>query len=170
MRNPLAHTFRIAGWLSAIFLSVSVLSSAHAEDDDDTIPFPADTPEHAALTAASSYLDNDDFMLREDYWKGSVTPQTGKAVRLQFFKGNTYRFFFAIEPEKANTATTLSVRIYDAQSREVALNQSKPAETATALHFKPTATGLYLVLMGVEIAEGSNPYRDYPAVMFYGFE
>ncbi len=170
MRNPLAHTLRIAGWLSAIFLSVSVLSSSRAEDDGDAIPFPADTPEHAALTAASSYLEDADFMLREDYWKGSVTPQTGKAVRLQFFKGNTYRFFFAIEPEKANAATTLSVRIYDAQSREVALTQSKPAETATALNFKPKATGLYLVLMGVEIAEGTNPYRDYPAVMFYGFE
>ena len=170
MRNPLAHTLRIAGWLSAIVLSVSVVSSSYAEDDDDAIPFPADTPEHAALTAASSYLDDDDFMLREDYWKGGVTPHTGKAVRLQFFKGNTYRFFFAIEPEKANAATTLSMRIYDAQSREVALSQSKPAETSTALRFEPKATGLYLVLMGVEIAGGTNPHRDYPAVMFYGFE
>ena len=153
-----------------MLLSVVIISDARAEDDDDAIPFPADSPEHAALTAASSYLDQADFMLREDYWKGSVTPQTGKAVRLQFFKGNTYRFFFAIEPEKANAATTLSMRIYDAQSREVALAQSEPARTATALHFKPKATGLYLVLMGVEIAEGTNPYRDYPAVMFYGFE
>jgi hypothetical protein len=162
--------FRIAGWLGAIVLSASSIFGTRAEGDDDANPFPADTPEHAALTAASSYLDDDDFMLREDYWKGSVTPQTGKAVRLQFFKGNTYRFFFAIEPEKSNAATTLSMRIYDAQSREVALAQSKPAETATALHFEPKATGLYLVLMGVEIAEGTNPYRDYPAVMFYGFE
>lgn len=170
MRKPLAHTLRIAGWLSAILLSVSGMTGACAEDDDKAIPFPVDTPEHAALTAASSYLDNADFMLREDYWKGSLTTQTGKAVRLQFFKGNTYRFFFAIEPEKANASTILSMRIYDAQSREVALNQSKPSEAATALNFKPKATGLYLVLMGVEIAEDANPYRDYPAVMFYGFE
>lgn len=137
---------------------------------EDAIPFPADSPEHAALSAASSYLADADFMLREDYWKGNVSSQTGKAVRLQFFKGNTYRFFFAIEPEKANAATTLSMRIYDEQSREVALSTSKPAEVATALNFEPKSTGLYLVLMGVQIDESSNPYRDYPAVMFYGFE
>lgn len=154
---------------SAVLLLLSV-APATVQGDDVPNPFPADTPEHAALTAASSYLSNDDFMLREDYWKGNVTAQTGKAVRLQFFKGNTYRFFFAIEAEKANAATTLSMRIYDAQSREVAKSDSKPAQSATALNFEPSATGLYLVLMGVEIADKSNPYHDYSAVMFYGFE
>jgi hypothetical protein len=172
LRNQKANSPRTITLLGAVLLFSFSLDTSLviAADEADTIPFPADSPEHAALTAASSYLDEDDFMLREDYWKGSVTPQTGKAVRLQFFKGNTYRFFFAIEPEKANAATTLSMRIYDAQSREVAVTQSKPSEIATALNFKPDSTGLYLILMGVDIAKGSNPYRDYPAVMFYGFE
>lgn len=154
----------------ALFLATALVAPPLSRAEDEELPFPADTPEHAALTAASSYLEDENFMLREDYWKGTVTAQTGKAVRLQFFKGNTYRFFFAIEPEKANAATSLSMRIYDTQSREVAAAKSKPDNSASSLSFAPAATGLYLVLMGVEVDDKSNPYRDYPAVLFYGFE
>lgn len=152
--------------LSAAFAMIIAAPGARADDN----PFPPDSPEHAALSAAASYLDNEKFMLREDYWKGSVTSQTGKAVRLQFFKGNIYRFFFAIEAEKANPATSLSMRIYDTQSREVAATKSQPEVASASMSFEPTATGLYLVLMGVEISDKANPYREYPAVLFYGFE
>jgi len=166
MKATPAHFIRVIGLL----VVSALLAIAPTTRANEANPFPPHSPEHAALTAASSYLENDNFMLREDYWKGNVTAQTGKAVRLQFFKGNTYRFFFAIEAKKANDTTSLSMRIYDAQSREVAAVKSEPAQTATAMTFQPKATGLYLVLMGVELAEGSNPYSDYPAVLFYGFE
>lgn len=166
MKATPAYFFRIIGLITLSALLVA----APATRANEANPFPPHSPEHAALTAASSYLENDDFMLREDYWKGNVTAQTGKAVRLQFFKGNTYRFFFAIEAEKANDVTSLSMRIYDTKSREVAATKAEPTQPAAAMTFKPKATGLYLVLMGVELAEGSNPYRDYPAVLFYGFE
>ena len=62
------------------------------------------------------------------------------------------------------------MRIYDAQSREVEATKAEPSQAAAAMTFKPKSTGLYLVLMGVELAEGTNPYRDYSAVLFYGFE
>ncbi len=166
MKARPAYFFRVIG----LIILAALLAGAPAIRANEANPFPPHSPEHAALSAASSYLDNDDFMLREDYWKGNVTAQTGKAVRLQFFKGNTYRFFFAIEAEKANDSTSLSMRIYDAQSREVAATKTEPAQAAAAMTFQPKATGLYLVLMGVELAKGSNPYRDYPAVLFYGFE
>jgi hypothetical protein len=158
-------------WVISLALGIACATSPLAlRADDDALPFPPDSPEHAALSEASSYLEDEEFMLREDYWKGAVTPQTGKAVRLQFFKGNTYRFFFAIEPEKATPATHLSMRIYDAQSREVALGEAEAEKAALALSFAPTSTGLYLVLMGVDVDESANTYREYPAVMFYGFK
>jgi len=166
MKATPAYLYRVIGLITVSAL----LAIAPGTRANEANPFPPHSPEHAALSAASSYLDNDDFMLREDYWKGFVTAQTGKAVRLQFFKGNTYRFFFAIEAEKANDATSLSMRIYDAQSREVAATKGEPAQAASAMTFKPKSTGLYLVLMGVELAEGTNPYSDYSAVLFYGFE
>lgn len=138
--------------------------------EDSGNPFPPDSPEHAALSAASEFLGNDSFMLRQDYWKDDLTTETGKALRLQFFKGNRYRFFFAASKDLLPDKALLQLRIYDKASQEVASASSTSSTNVVGLEFKPKSTGLYLVLMSIEIPKNSSARTGIPSVMFYGYE
>ncbi len=134
-------------------------------------PFPPDSPEHQALMTASPYLGNDAFTLRNDYWKGDVSTQSGRAVRLQFFKGNTYRLFFGASTEVLPESARLHLHIFDAKEKEVATVAGEPGQAAVALHFEKTRkTGLYLVLMRIEPKPGPVQEVAVPSALFYGWE
>ncbi len=134
-------------------------------------PFPPDAPEHEALTAASPFLDGGDFSLRRDYWQGSLTTKTGRGLKLQFFKGNTYRLFFGVAPSALPKDGTLHLHLYNAAGEEVAHAPGEAGKSAVALHFENTLkTGLYLVLMRVELPPGPLAEEEMPAVMFYGWQ
>lgn len=134
-------------------------------------PFPPDAPEHEALTAASPYLADENFSLRQDYWQGDLTTRTGKGLKLQFFKGNTYRLFFAVAPSALPKDGTLHLHLYNAAGEEVAHVPGEAGKPAVDLHFENTLkTGLYLVLMRVELPPGPLAEEDVPAVMFYGWQ
>ena len=156
--------------LPACMLLLAFLPNGRADAQESALPFPPDSPEHGALVAASPYLGSDKFHLRQDYWRGELGRNQGKAIRLQFFKGNTYRFFFSVSPKLIDKNARLVLEIYDPASKLVAEVEAVPGDSIAALHFKPGKTDLYLVLMRVEPA-GDEPLRqDFPAVLFYGFE
>lgn len=134
-------------------------------------PFPPDAPEHEALSAASPYLGNEKFSLRQDYWQGSLTTKAGTAIKLQFFKGNTYRLFFAVAPSTLPKKGTVHLHLFNAANEEVASASGEPGKPVVDLHFENTLkTGLYLVLMRVELPPGPLVEEEVPAVMFYGWE
>lgn len=160
------HFVHIISLLILMFIPVCYL---HAADPSEN-PFPLDSPEHAALSAASEFLANDAFLLRQDYWKGSLTTETGKALRLQFFKGNRYRFFFAANKKQLPDEALLHLHIYDKASNEVASSSTTLSHNVVDLEFKPKSTGLYLVLMSIELPKNSSARAGIPAVMFYGYE
>lgn len=136
-----------------------------------TSPFPPDAPEHEALTAASPYLADENFSLRQDYWQGILTTKTGKGLKLQFFKGNTYRLFFGVAPSALPKTGTLHLHLYNADGDQVAHAQGEVGKAAVALHLKNSLkTGLYLVLMRVEVPPGPLAGEEVPAVMFYGWQ
>jgi hypothetical protein len=113
--------------------------------------FPVDAPEHQALTIASEALGDPDFTLRQDYWKGLVTPSAGRAVRLQFFKRNLYRLYFGVSPTE--------------------LPKGEPGAAAVTLAFENTLrTGVYLILMRVELPPGPLAGEEMKAVLFYGWK
>lgn len=149
-----------------LLFSAIALNAADPADN----PFPPNSPEHAALSAASEFLANDAFLLRQDYWQGNLTTETGKALQLQFFKGNLYRFFFAISKEHLPDKALLHLHIYDKASHEVASVTSQASSNVIDLAFKPKLTGLYLVLMSIEVPKNSSARTGIPSVMFYGYE
>jgi hypothetical protein len=133
--------------------------------------FPPESPEHQALTSATPWLADEDFSLREDYWKGLLTPRTGRAVRLQFFKRNTYRLFLGVSPDDLPRGAKLHLAIYDGDNEEVAAAAGKPDEAALALHLEGAPkSGLFLVLMRIEAPPGPFAEEDVPAVLFYGWK
>lgn len=133
--------------------------------------FPEETPENQALSAATPYLGNEDFTLRNDYWKGIVTTEKGTALRLQFFKGNTYRIFFGASTKVLPSTARLHLHLFDAKEKEVASVSGEPGEAAVVLNVeKARKTGLYLVLMRIEPREGPSTEVEVPSVLFYGWE
>jgi len=169
MRSAIPNIMQLSGLITILaFLHITFMSVSAEEDSDN--PFPADTPEHAALSAASEYLANDAFLLRQDYWKGNLNTETGKALQLQFFKGNQYRFFFAVRKDRLPDKAVLHLHLYDKASHEVASVSSVNSTNVIDLEFKPKSTGLYLVLMSIEVPKNSSARTGIPSVMFYGYE
>ena len=133
--------------------------------------FPPDSAEHQAMTLASPFLGDEAFSLRQDYWRGDISPTTGRAVKLQFFKRNIYRLFFGATPADLPPKSKLFLHIYNAENEEVAKVAGEPGATAVALEFDNTlATGIYLVLMRIEAPPGPFAAAEVPSVMFYGWK
>lgn len=134
-------------------------------------PFPEDSPEHQALLLASPYLGDEAFAIRQDYWRGKVTTRTGRAVKLQFFKGNHYRLFFGAAPTELPPGSKLHLHIYGENNEEVARAEGEPGAAAVALEFdNKLQTGLYLVLMRIEAPPGPLAEAEVRSVMFYGWK
>lgn len=130
-----------------------------------------DSPEHQALTAASPFLADESFGLREDYWKGILSPRTGRAVRLLFFKRNTYRLFLGVAPAALPKGARLHLHVFDENNEEVAKASGELDEAAVALHLENAPrTGQFLVLIGVEIPPGPFAETEIPAALFYGWK
>ncbi|MCF6311354.1 MAG: hypothetical protein L3J39_02790 [Verrucomicrobiales bacterium] len=162
-------TLQKKAWLTLIALSLSILPLAIGEEKSAN-PFPADSAEHAALEAASPYLGDDAFLLRQDYWQGNLTTELGKALRLQFFKGNHYRFFFAVKPSRLPKNAQLHLQIYDKASRQVAAISSQDSSHVIELSFTPKSTDLYLIMMSIEVPKNSSARTGIPSVLFYGYK
>jgi hypothetical protein len=163
--------------LSALFLPALIVSLfvtgsiSRADEREKASPYPVDSPEHQALSAASPSLADEAFSLRQDYWKGDLTTRAGTALKLQFFKGNTYRLFFGVAPSALAPGAILHLHLIDSSNAEVSHAAGKPGEAAVALHFENTLkTGLYLVLMRVELPPGPLTETEVPAAMFYGWQ
>jgi len=154
-----------AGLVAGMFLAV-VPAAARAQEG-----FSADSPEHHALTLASPFLGDEAFTLRQDYWSGVISPSTGRAVKLQFFKRNVYQLFFGATPADLPPKSKLFLQVYDAENEEVAKAEGEPGAAAIALEFNNTlASGVYLVLMRIESPPGPFAATEVPSVMFYGWK
>lgn len=148
---------------AALILSATALA---AEDR-----YPEDSPEHQALSLAQESLAESGFSLREDYWQGILSGDTGKALRLQFFKRNEYRLYVGVAPKALPPKGKLDLRIFDSENNEVAAMMGEPDEAAVELTFNnKVRTGLFLVLMRIEVPPGPLEVSDVPAVLFYGWK
>lgn len=158
--------------IPAVIVTLLMASTiSQADERENASPYPPDSPEHQALSAASPSLADESFSLRQDYWKGQLTTRAGTALKLQFFKGNTYRLFFGVAPSALAPGATLHLHLIDSENAEVSHAAGKPGEAAVALHFENTRkTGLYLVLMRVELPPGPLTETEVPAAMFYGWQ
>ena len=155
----------------AIALALLALAGSNFAQEEKEKTFPKTSPEHQALTASSPYLGNDKFTLRNDYWKGALSTDNGTAIRLQFFKGNTYRFFLGADTTALPAGAKLHLHIFDTKEKEVATSSGQAGQPSVALHLeKVRKTDSYLILMRVEPQAGPAAVVKVPAALFYGWE
>lgn len=152
---------------SSAFLLICFLATSLVADER----YPEDSPEHQALSLATDSLAESGFSLREDYWQGILSGETGRALKLQFFKRNEYRLYLGVAPKALPPKAKLDLRIFDTENNEVAAMMGEPDEAAVGLVFEnKVRTGLFLVLMRIEVPPGPLAVSDVPAVLFYGWK
>ncbi len=159
---PPHFAVRLMAVICAVFAVAAPAPSVAEEDSLDP-----KSPEFAAITLAAPDIKRKEFDLRDDFWSGSLTGEAGKAIRLQFFKGNDYTVYFAAGSDEIAKGTKVFLRVVSKDNEVIAESKGQKG-SATSVKVAPPGTGLYLVLMRVEV-EGDEE-RQIPCALFYGYE
>lgn len=101
-------------------------------------------PSEAEIAAWSlaGPLEKEAFAFRAEFWEKELKPQVGKAVRVQLFKGNDYRFCIAV-PAKSGVRITATV--LDSDGKPMGSLQSVEEGWGVVLSFKPKKTDVYAI-------------------------
>ncbi len=110
-----------------------LLSSAPAGDAED-----AETAAQSMVRA----LEKDGFVFRAEAWVKELRPEMGKAIKVQLFKGNDYRFCVAVPP-KSGVQITAAVLDFDGKPG----GQLRVVEGGwgLVLEYQPKKTGVHVV-------------------------
>lgn len=96
-----------------------------------------------AVLSLTTKHEKDGFDFRADIWVRELKPELGKAVRVQFYKGNDYRVCVAVPKD---SGVQLAAHVLDAEGKPI---ESKVETTedgwGLVLYAKPKRTGLYVV-------------------------
>lgn len=96
-----------------------------------------------AVLSLTTKPEKDGFDFRADIWVRELKPELGKAVRVQFFKGNEYRVCVAVPKD---SGVQIAAHILDAEGKPI---EGKVETTENGwglvLSAKPKNTGVYVV-------------------------
>ena len=96
-----------------------------------------------ALVELAKAQEAKGFDFRADIWERELSPEMGKAVRVQFFKGNEYRVCLAVSPK---SGVQIVSQILDAEGKSIESKVEKaPGGWGVTLHVAPKRTGVYMV-------------------------
>lgn len=142
IKNPVASrtvTSRRAMFILSFCLlaaAVTPWASVSADEVEDV--------ETAIVNLAGKY-EKDGFDFRADIWERELTPELGKAVRVQFFKGNDYRVCVAVSPK---SGVQIAAHVLDAEGKPVESKiETEEGSWGATLHVKPKRTGVFVVVV-----------------------
>lgn len=92
-----------------------------------------------AMTLA---LEEDGYMFRADSYVNDLEADVGKAVRVQLFKGNEYKFVVAVSPK---SGVRIDGTVLDFQGKPGGTIQALEDGWGLILTYKPPKTGVYAV-------------------------
>lgn len=99
----------------------------------------------AAVVSLAEQQEKEGFDFRADIWERELTPELGKAVRIQFFKGNEYRVCVAVSPK---SGVQIAAHVLDMEGRPVESKvESSDGGWGLTLHARPKRTGVYVVVI-----------------------
>lgn len=109
-------------------------------------------------------LEKEGYAFRAESWEKELKPEMGKAVRVQLFKGNDYRFCIAVP---MNSGVQITAAVLDVDGKPQGQLQSVEAGWGLVLSFKPKKTGVYAVAIR-QVEKGAM--KSVPCVMLTGFQ
>ncbi len=119
--------------------------------------------EDAAHALAKQY-EKEGFEFRADSWVKDLRPDMGKALRIQLFKGNDYRFCIAVP---ANSGVHLAATVLDFDGKPIAKADATAQGWGVVLSIKPKKTGTYAV--AIRQIEGGKPH-EVPCAVITGWK
>lgn len=170
-KNPNDHRCaerhrRWAVAIAAVMLAFAAMIPGSTAADEGKDAF-AGAEKNASVAAQEHKDKTKGFNVRAQPWRGVLGKEKGKAVRIQLFKGNTYRFFIAVSRDVAAKGVAPVAQVVDAEFNRLA-ESGKPKDGVTVLEISPAATGMYMILIRADSSEKSPD--EFAAAMIYGFE
>lgn len=101
----------------------------------------------AAARALAQTMESGKFEFRAEAWVKDLEPNVGKAVRVQLFKGNDYRFCVAVP---MNSGVQVTAAVLDMDGRPAGEIQPVQDGWGCILFFKPQKTGVYVIAVRQE--------------------
>lgn len=126
--KTLARILLTAAAITVIPLAVAYVDDAHSR----------------AMEAATTYVKQG-FLVRQEYWAGSLNVRQPSVVRHQLFKGNTYWFWLGSDEDSAQ----VTVHVYDPDGK-LADAESWQQGNKAAVKVAPRKTGTYFIVFSIE--------------------
>ena len=140
--------------LAVSFLLVASASFAGREPSD---------AEQAAWSMARP-LEKEGYFFRAEAWEKELKPEMGKAVRVQLFKGNDYRFCIAVPMD---SGVQMTAAVLDGDGKPQGQLQSVEQGWGLVLSFKPKRTGVYAVAIR---QTDKGKMKAVPCAMITGYQ
>jgi hypothetical protein len=96
----------------------------------------------AAAQALAKPLEKEDFVLRAEPWIKELRPDVGKAIKVQLFKGNDYRFCVAVSPK---SGVQITATVLDFEGKPGGKIRVVEGAWGVILEYQPKKTGVYVV-------------------------
>lgn len=130
MKPVIPHLIRSLAFCCAMMLATSRLAAADTEAAE------------ATAMRLVPRQEKDGYEFRSEAWSNELTPDVGRAVRVQLFKGNEYAFCVAV-PEKSGVKITAAVLDFDGKPG----GEMLPVQEGwgLVLFYTPKKTGQYVV-------------------------
>lgn len=117
-----------------------------------------------AAWALARPLEKEGYEFRAEAWERDLRADLGKALRVQLFKGNEYRFCVAV-PLKSGVR--IAATVLDLEGRPAGTMAALEEGWGLVLSFKPKATGVYVIAVRQE--EGGNG-KTAPCAVLTGYK
>lgn len=100
---------------------------------------------HSRAMEAAAPAVKEGYLVRQEYWAGSLTVKQPSVVKHQLFKGNSYWFWIGSDEDTAQ----VTIHIYDPSGKLVD-SESWQRGNMAAAKVVPKQTGVYLIVFSVE--------------------
>ncbi len=152
--SPLTHCRRLVIVVAVLFVGFASVTKAWSRDKAEA----EDSARKLALM-----FEKERFEFRAEAWVKDLGPDVGKALRVQLFKGNDYRFCIAVPPDSGVHVTGAVLDFDGKPSGEI---QPVLDGWGCVLSFKPNKTGVYVVAVR---QESTGKKREVPCAVITGY-
>jgi hypothetical protein len=106
---------------------------------------------HSRAMEAAVAAVKDGYLVRQEYWAGSLTVRQPSVVKHQLFKGNSYWFWIGSDEDSAQ----VTVHVYD-PSGKIADAEAWQRGNMAAVRVVPKKTGTYLIVFSIEHSDAKK--------------
>ena len=140
---------KLTSLLLAVAIALSTAAFAWVDDSHSR-----------AMEIAAPYVKQG-YLVRDEFWSGSLPTHQPTIVRHQLFKGNTYWFWLGSEEDKAN----ITLHVYDTNGKLCDAEAWQKGPRA-AVNVTPKSSGTYSFAFSIE----ESPTKKTRWSLAYGYK